>query len=72
MLPSALIIKSLYIGLLIISSLARFKLIPSVVRSFRLSETSVRPTLGWKKIGASSNDKTESTPSILDNLFSIS
>ena len=72
MLPSALIIKSLYIGLLIISSLASFKSIPSVVKSFRLSDTSVRLTFGWKNIGASSNDKTESTPSIFDNFCSIS
>ena len=69
--PSLLIIRSLYIGLLIISSLARARLMPSDVKSFKLSATSVRPTRGWKNIGASMSDKTESTPSIRVKSFSI-
>ena len=68
--PSLLIINSLYIGLLIISSLARSKSISSKVISFKLSATSVKPTFGWKKIGASRSDKTESTPSIFFKSFS--
>ena len=42
----------------------------SSVKSFKLSATSVRPTLGWKNIGASKIDKTESTPSIFLRSFS--
>ena len=44
--PSLLIINSLYIGLLIISSLAAARSIPGVCMSLRLSATSVNPTLG--------------------------
>ena len=54
-----------------ISCFALLRSIPSVVKSFKLSATSVSPTFGWKKIGASNNDKTESTPSNFDNDSSI-
>ena len=43
--------------------MAAARSIPGVCMSLRLSATSVNPTLGWKKIGASSSDNTESTPS---------
>ena len=42
----------------------------SSVISFKLSDTWDRPTFGWKKIGASNKDSTESTPSIFFKSFS--
>ena len=57
-------------GLLIISSFASARLILSSVKSFKLSATSVSPTLGWKNIGASKIDRIESTPSIFLRSFS--
>ena len=44
---------------------------PTDLRSFRLSATSVKPTFGWKNIGASIKESTDSTPSIKDKSFSI-
>ena len=54
-----------------ISCFALLRSMPSVLKSFKLSATSVSPTFGWKKIGASNSDKTESTPSNFDNDSSI-
>ena len=48
-------------GLFKNSSFAKARFISGLSRSFKLSDTSTRGTLGWKKTGASIIDKTDST-----------